>query len=123
MINVKQRDVISAYKILNRLNADILPLTISFKIFKLKKALQSQFDWQIEEERKIFEKFNVRQTESGLAPEDPNDTPVVIKQMEELGNADVDVDIDKISIPLVAEIRIAPNEFDVLEKFIEFRGD
>ena len=56
-MNVKQKDVIRAYKSILTIYDRVIDGYISLPLFRLKKALDAQYQFQQEQERKLAERY------------------------------------------------------------------
>ena len=50
---MRQSTIVRAYKALIKLGQQELPATTAFDLFKIKQALQPQWDFQLDEENKL----------------------------------------------------------------------
>ena len=62
---MKQKDYINAYKVIQKYQDKELSLDVSYGLFKVKKLLQPQWDFQLERESAIFTKYSPEQNEEG----------------------------------------------------------
>lgn len=119
---MKQMIIANAYKTITKFDNEQLPLDISYKLYKVKKALQDQWDFQIKEEEKIFDKYHP-QVESGKYIFDTKeDEENFAKEIIALANLEIDLDFNKVSIGFGDRLKLSINEIDALNEFIDFES-
>ena len=115
---MKQIQIITAYNKMESL-ADNKNLSKEnqWALYKLRKALKPHFDFQIEQEEGIRDKYLPFVNEQQMLP--PDKTQEYLKELDELGNLEIEMeDFEKVKIPLVDGINFKMME--ELENFIEF---
>ena len=123
---MKHSDVIKAYMVLNKMSSDEIPLSISYKLFKVKKMLQPQWDFQNERIDSVMKKYNpARQMDGSLKFKNKKDgekcADELNKMMEEIAGMEIDfADIKKPLIHLDTDISLSIADIDALSPFIEF---
>ena len=118
---MKQQQIVNAYKVIKKYENDKLPLDISYGFFKLKKLLQAQWDFEIEREKAIFDKYNPTQREdNNLAFASEEDQNNFSKDLTELLNMDVDWDEDKIVINFDGRLDMPLGDIEALDDFVTF---
>lgn len=118
---MKQQKIVDAYKVIQKHRNESLPLDISYGLFKLKKLLQPQWDFEIEQEQAIFQKYKPEQLESGefkFASNEDRDN--FAKEMADLLNMESDYDEDKIHIDFKDRLDLPLVDIEALDDFIEF---
>ena len=120
---MKQSKIIAAYNALENLKRQNIryPSSVSLALFKVKKALQDQKEYQDEEQQKIFE---------DLKPEVVDDhrfkfasdeaAREFAKRLQELENLEVDLEFAKPTIKLCDDYGFTLAEIEALADFIEF---
>lgn len=118
---MKQQEYINAYKVIQKFENEKLPLDISFGLFKVKKLLQDQWDFQVSREKEIFELYNPKVTEEGtFVFKSKDDEKGFTEDFTELMNMDVDKTIDKIHIDFGSRIEMSISDIEALSSFVEF---
>lgn len=120
---MKQYKIINAYKIIQDIEKKDkeYPLTISHAIFKVKRALQDQWDFQIAEEQKIFAKYHPKQLEDGRFQVDSEELGAEwMDKLTQLSNMDVDIDYSKPQIRITDDVGLTVREVDALSDFVDF---
>jgi len=118
---MKQQNVVSAYKTILRFEKEELPLDISLAFFRLKKALSDQWEFQIKEEEKIFEKYPSKQDENGnLVFNDAETKAKFAEAFAELADLEVLEDFEKIPISIGDRMKLSIADVEALDNFIEF---
>ena len=116
---MKQVNIIIAYNTLELL-ADNETLknnkSVQWDLYKLRKELRPHFEFQKEQEDIVREKFIKFAAEDGSLPNDK--AQEFIKELNDIGNLDIEVDIQKIKVPMVEGITF--KLIEPLEEFIEF---
>lgn len=117
---MKQFDVITAMKVLQKIN-DIasLPCTISYRFYKLTSQLQHYWDWQINEEKKLYEKYGTV-TEQGTYEFLKNNQSELTKALTDISQTEVEQDWNVINIPLIDDLHISANDIKALQGFVDF---
>ena len=117
---MKQFKVIKAYKALTKLGQQDLPIKLAFDLFKIKQALQPQWDFQVDEENKLTTsaKFNPDGTVSFDSPEAAD---AFRQKLKDLSDIDVDLKITPVRIPLsIPGLTLSMDDIDALDCFVQF---
>ena len=118
---MEQQKIVNAYKVVKKYENEKLPLDISYGFFKLKKILQAQWDFEIERERALFEKYNPTQDENGnFIFKTPEDQQNFTKELAELLAMDCDWDENKIRINFDSNFEIPISDIEALDDFVIF---
>lgn len=121
MIYTTQSKAVVAYKTINKISGGNLPLPVAFALFKMKKKLAAQFEFQIEQEQKIIEECKASvDAEGNWTFESEEDKKAFVERLTEVSNMPVEIDIDPQTIPLNANIELSVEDMEALENFIEF---
>ena len=115
---MKQSKIINSYKIMETLaNIQDLSQDEQWAIYQLRKMLRSHFEFQIEREEAIREKYvPLADKDGNLSAEDAKE---YFKEMEDLGNLEIEMpEVIKPKIRLVKGISFLTAE--QLEDFIDF---
>jgi len=123
---MKQSKIIRAYKTLNKIAQDKLPLPVSHKLWTLTRVLQPHWDFQTEKEAEVFQKYDPKYNEDGSmdfgteerAKECRKEYEQVVKEIADL---DVDLgDFKKIILHLDDNLNISIGDIDALSDFVDF---
>lgn len=115
-----QKDIISGYKKLEEMKSLKLPASVSLKIFMFKKQIKEFFDWQLEEEKKIFESYGAEINENGkIVVPDSSRIKDFTNEINALGEVEHD-NIDKITVPADAFEVLSIEDIEVLSKIFNF---
>lgn len=118
---MKQREYIDAYKVIQKYENEKLPLDISFGLFKVKKILQDQWDFQVSREREIFDQYKPQLKEDGtFVFEKDSDREAFMTDFTELFDMDVDKEVEKVHIDFGSRIEMSITDIEVLSNFVEF---
>ena len=117
---MKQFKVIKAYKALTKLGQQDLPIKLAFDLFKIKQALQPQWDFQLDEENKLA--ANAKVNADGSVTFDSPETAEAFRQkLKELSDIDVDLKITPARIPLsIPGLTLSMDDIDALDCFVQF---
>lgn len=112
-----------AYLSITRLNSVRFGIKDAFSVYKLRKKLEDVYNFFVEEQRKIIEKYNGEILEDGRIQFDSNETAEKARNdIESLNNSSIDVDIEPITIN-ISEIQdgtMTPRDIEMLDGFIIF---
>lgn len=120
---MKQYQVNRAYGALNKLSEMQLPIRDAHKVFMLAQQLKSNYDFEIEQEKKIFERNHARFMPNGeMVFDDEQDAIRFKDEMTELGNIDVDLDIQPVTISIdsLDGYTMTPSDIMALSGFVDF---
>ena len=118
---MKQQNIVNAYKVIKKYENEKLPLDISYGFFKLKKLLQAQWDFEVEREKALFEKYNPAQDENGnLVFKTEEDKQGFAEEIAELLNMDCDWDEDKVQINFGDRLEMPIVDIEALDDFVTF---
>ena len=115
---MKQLQIVNAYNKMESL-ADNKNLSkeSQWALYKLRKDLKPHFDFQVEQEENLRDKYLPFADERQMLP--PDKTQEYVKELDEIGNLEIDMGaFEKARIPLVDGISFKTMED--LEDFIEF---
>lgn len=123
---MKHSDIIKAYMVLNKMSSNEIPLSISYKLFKVKKMLQPQWDFQKERMDSVIEKYNPQRLPDGSLKfknkkEGEKCAEELSKMMEEIADMEIDfANAKRPQIQLDTNINLSIADIDALSPFIEF---
>lgn len=116
-----QLEAVKAFKVLMSIGQEKIPVGTAYKLFCQKRALQPVFDFQIEQERGIIDRYNAVADERGnISPKNPADKPAMQSDLKELNQMECKIDIKPIEIELPEELHIALNDIEALEPVVKF---
>lgn len=113
---MKQGKIIMAIKTLDKLKSQQMALPLSYRIYKLRKELQPHWDWQVEQEMQMMEKYG-----------EPNETGVTIKQearadfdsaLALIVDTEVEQDWNPVEITMNDNLMISVEDIEALDGFI-----
>ena len=117
---MKQHMFIDAYKVLQKFENKELPLDISFKFFKLKQMLTDQWNFQLERETLIFDKYHPKREDNQLVFESSEEQNKFAEELSELANMDVDTSIEKLEINFGDKLELSVADIEALDAFVKF---
>ena len=107
---MKQVMYVNAYNTIGRISNQAIPLGTGLKLFNLKRQLQAQYDFQVESENKIFDRFPPQKEVAAEAQK-------LLKELEEI---EVNLEIIPITISESDGLTLTINDIDALSPFVEF---
>lgn len=118
---MKQEKYISAYKVIQKYENEKLPLDISYGLFKVKKILQDQWDFEVTKEQEIFDRYKPSVNDDGsFSFETTEDQIGFAKELSDLLSMKVDQDFDKVKIDFGDRVELSLTDIEALDDFIEF---
>ena len=131
---VKQGAIVKAYKSAMDLNKQkISSGKIAKQIYELVNKLKPTYDFQLQEEEKIFEEhpnFDIRiggirimnQNDPIEKQQANSEAKEIEKELNDLSNLDVDLDFDifDIDLEIIPDLKISGEDIGNLEGFINF---
>lgn len=123
---MKQFKIIRAYKTLNDLAQQKLPLAVSHKLWTLSRVLQPHWDFQQEKEAEVFEKYDPKFNNDGTvdfgSEEKANEFKAEYdKVVAEIADLDVDLgDYKKVILHLDDKLDISIGDIEALSDFVDF---
>ena len=123
---MKQSKIIKAYRAINKLYEQKLPLTISHKLWMLRQKLTPTWEFQVDKEQDVIMRFNPIIGENGEvtfnSQEDAmNCKAEYEKTCKEIAELDVDLgDYEKIVLKLDDKLELSVEDIDALSEFIDF---
>ena len=119
-IKTTQQKVITAYTTLTALRKKVRGKE-ALDLFRLKNALQTNIDFQAEEEGKLVADFGGKVTDGGqIIIEDPEKRAEFQKAMAELGAMECEVAADPVKVSLDRNPDINLGEIEALDGFVTF---
>ena len=118
---MKQEKIIEAYRVLKNMAWESYPLPVAYSLYNLRKSMEPQADFQLEQEKKLIEEFNGKPGENGLINfGDQENAQKFLEKIKELGDLEVDFIFTPIDIPISEDIKITPNDIEKLDGFVNF---
>lgn len=125
-MTVKQSTIIRAYKVIDSFTGKKMSVSISHKLWTIKRALQPHWDFQAEKEREVMGKYEPQVDENGNLQFKSEEAQKACMQefgktCAELADLDVDLgDFKKVIIHLDDKIDLSMDDIDALQDFVEF---
>ena len=117
---MKQFRIIKAYKALIKLGQQDLPIRLAFDLFKIKQALQPQWDFQLDEENKLAASAKVN-ADGSVTFDTPEAAEMFRQKLKDLSDIDVDLKITPARIPLsIPGLTLSMDDVDALDCFVQF---
>ena len=120
---MKQGHIIAAFKITDRFMDDTeLPNDIVYALFRVRKIIQPQIEYQVKRQEKLIEKYKgVKQEDGGIIFENDEDRAAFDKAMMDLADTDMDIGkFEKIPFRLDNRCKLTLADIIVLDDFLEF---
>lgn len=123
---MKQKQIIQACKVLERLYDNKLPLSVSYKLYKLRNMLQEQWEFQQEKESELFKKYDVGVDPDGTLVFESDEAQEEFKKeftemINELAELDVDFgDFKKTILHFDDGLDLSMSDIDALSEFVDF---
>lgn len=126
MIQVTLNDILNNAEIFRELSTKSLPVKTAFKVARLIRELDKENITFDESRRQIIEKYAerdengiIKQTPEGNIQLQPDKIEECNSELVELLNTTIEINVDKISIDALGDIKITPAQMINLEAFIE----
>lgn len=120
MVKTNQGSVIKAYKAIEALSNQPLPLPVSYKLFKLKKKLAPHFEFQETQELSLFDQYRPTFENGELIFASNEDRDQFIEKMKEVGSLEVEVDMEPEQMQMDENMKISISTIEALAEFITF---
>lgn len=123
---MKQSKIVTAYKVLNKLYGEDLPVTVSYKLYKVRNMLTPQWKFQTEKEKAVFDKYNPIVSDDGnIKFENDEQANAFMQEFTDTCNtlADMDIDLEpyeKVVINMNDKINLSMEDIEALQDFIDF---
>lgn len=118
---MNQEKYVNAYKVIRKYESEKMPLDISYGLFKVKKILQDQWDFEVAKEQEIFDRYNPVIDDNGnFRFESAEDQTNFAKEISDLLSMEVDEDFDKVKINFDNKIEMSLSDIEALSDFVEF---
>lgn len=118
---MKQGKIIKAYYVLKNMAGESYPLPVAYALYNLRKSMESQADFQLEQEKKLMNEFNGTVTENGMINfGNSENAQKFVEKLKELEDLEVEFVFTPINLPLTEDIKITPNDIEKLDGFVNF---
>ena len=120
---MKQYQINKAYSALSRLANMQLPVRDSRNLYMLSKQLDNAYNFELEQEKKLIEKYHgVFTKDGGVTFANSDDSNGFGAELKELNNLEVEVEFDPVVIDCDAmgDQRISPFDVACLDGFVMF---
>ena len=120
---MKQYQINKAYAALGRLANMQLRVRDSRNLYMLSKQLENAYNFELEQEKKLIEKYHGDVTSDGrIHFGDTSDAEGFKQEIGELNNLDIEVEFDPIIINCddIGDQRITPYDVACLDGFVSF---
>ena len=120
---MKQIKITNAYAVTDALaNDPSLTLKGKWAFYSLRKALAPHYDFQVEENKRLTEKYKGTYDPSTnmINFESPEIRDEFVKEHNDLDNLEVDITFSKQKLSLTDVPKITISQIEALEDFIEF---
>jgi len=118
-MKMTQKQAIEAYKVIRKLEYQDMPGATAMMIFRTRKALEPQFEFQDGEERKALESLGAKINDIGIIDFPDGDAQQkYIDKMEEIGEIEVEVNLKKQTID-ITDLKLNAKDIEALETIME----
>lgn len=123
---MKQSTIIRAYKTLNTLSAQKLPLSVSHKLWTLARTLRPHWEFQAEKEAEVFQRYEPKYNDDGSMDFGSDERAKECKAeyektVNEIADLDVDLgDYKKIILHLDDKLDLSIGDIEALSDFVDF---
>lgn len=120
---MKQYQINRAYNALGHLANLQLPVRDSRNLYMLSKQLEAAYAFEVEQEKKLFEKYHgMIAGDGGITFTNSNDARGFSTEIEELHNLDVEVEFDPVTLSCdaIGDQCITPFDIACLDGFVNF---
>jgi len=117
---MKQSQMVNAYKVLENLSKQTMPIKTAYAVHKLRGKLKPAFDFQVEQEERLIEKLNPKIENGSLFFQNVDDAQEWKDEMIAVGNMESDIEFEPIKISINDDLQISLDNIDALEGFVDF---
>lgn len=118
---MKQQQIVEAYKAMIKMTDMPFILPTAYALYQMAKELKPHFDFQVQEENKLFRKYGVTLDEKrNLKFKNESDAKAFMEQLDALKDMEIDLSFSPIPIKRTEPISLSLHDLTVLEGFIEF---
>ena len=120
MIHTTQGSVIKAYKTLDKLCGERMPVRLAYSLFSMRKSMESSYAFQMEKEQEIIKEHVSGFDGETLEFKTDKDKEDFVAEMTDLAQMEVDVDAEPVHIPLSTDMALTADDIGNLIGFVEF---
>lgn len=117
---MKQNRLITAHNALGRVCKERFPLPVALKLAELKRETQKAYDFQLEEETKIFTAYKPEIDGTEARFRTPEDCLHFDEEMRKLKELDVPFELPAVIVPTGCGASISPEDVEALDGFVTF---
>lgn len=119
---MKQKELVEAYKVFDKLSNIPMKLITSYHIMKMKKLLENQYLFQIHEEQKYFTEYHGEFIDNGKFMRFPTsqDRIEFNNKINELNDLDIDIEIIPFDFSLSEDLELSAKDIEAIDKFVYF---
>lgn len=117
---MKQFKIIKVYKALTKLGQQDLPIKLAFDLFKIKQALQPQWDFQVDEENKLSAGAIVK-PDGSVAFDSQEEADAFRQRLIELSSMEVDLKVKPVQVPIsIPGLKLSMEDIEALDGIVQF---
>ena len=116
-----QKQVIAAYKALNKLSTQPMPIKTAYALHKLRRTLKPAWEFQCEQENILLDKLKPELLSDGQVRfNSPEDLQEWNETMSQVSKIESDIEILPVTVVMDESMRITLDDMDVLEGIVIF---
>lgn len=119
-MKVKHYDIITCYKALNKMSEQYMPARISYALYRVKTKLKPIWDFHVEHENKLLEKYGESDGNDKWMIKDPDKRTEWSREMLELMDIEEEIDISPVCLEIPQDISMTVEQFESLNPFVNF---
>lgn len=120
---MKQSAIIKAYKAIDKLGQQDLPIKLAFDLFKLTQTLQPHWDFQVNEEAKASAAAT-KMPDGSVMFSTKEEADAFRQRLKDLGDIDVELKVKPVRIPLsLPGLMLSRNDIAALDGFVQFLNE
>lgn len=115
------KQVIEAYRALERLSMQPVPIKTAYQLHKLRRTLKTEWDFQTERERALLDELKPTAiNRDKVTFRTAQDAEKWKHEMAELDAVESEAEYDPVTVYMTEDMRIAPRDIDMLDGFVIF---
>ena len=128
-MTMKQINIVNAYQPITKLNSQDLDGYTAKKIYDLMLKIKPLFDFQVQEQNKIYAKhpnLNIEKMGFDIDPNNPNskleaeeEAKEIEKELNELAEIEQEIEFERFEVPL-GKVQLSGKDIGNLSDFIDF---
>lgn len=117
-----QTQAISAYKVLNEMSNIQMPVKTAYKLYQMRKSLEPIFEFRVEQERAILQKYNGKEAEGAIVFATTEDCEQAKLALNDLDAVEMEDEIVPIRMPIedLDAAHLTMDDMAALEGFVLF---